>query len=222
MRSKIIVAVCLLFVGSGVFAQQAVIRELTGTVELKQAGSAVWEKAVQGQSIAGNTVISTGFKSYAQLNIGNSILNVRPLTRLSLAELSSAAGIETIRVNLQAGRVRANVNPPAGSRSEFSIQTPPATASVRGTTFEVDVFTLSVIEGSVEYTGTSGVPVLVDTGSSSYVDDRTGRAASSMETLFAALNPEQPVGSVQFSSFKGAATVQRKSNMGVPVVIDYE
>ena len=220
MKSKIIIGLLLLLMVSGVFAQQAVIKEITGTVEIKRAGSAVWEKAVQGRTITADTTISTGFKSSALLAVGNSVLTVRPLTRLTLTEIAAGAGTETINVNLQTGRAQINANPPAGGRGSFTVQTPVATASTRGTVFEVDSYTLRVTEGSIEYKNTSGILVIVDAGGYSYIDERTGRAALPEQTLFAALNPELPIASSVLNSFDAAA--QSKDYFEVFCGIDYQ
>jgi len=218
-----LIAGLLLFAVSGIFAQEAVLKELSGTVELKQTGSAVWETAVQGQAMSVDTVISTGFKSIAVISIGNSFINVRPLTRLSIRELSTRTGVETINISLQAGRVRAEVNPPAGSRAVFNIQTPTTTASVRGTIFELDTVELRVIEGVVAFSGTSGTAVVVDAGGDSYIDERTGRTAPPMETLQTTLKPELPVGSDLTNTFKGADTaVQNKNSFELFTLIDYK
>ena len=56
-------------------------------------------------SLSEDTIISTGFKSSALIRAGSSVITVRPLTRLALAEIISAAGTENINVNLQAGRI---------------------------------------------------------------------------------------------------------------------
>ena len=196
MRNRIIITVAvLMFAAAGLFGQQALIQDMVGTVELKQAGSAVWEKAVRGQAIAGNTVISTGFKSTAHLAIGNSLLIVRPLTRLSLTELTRKQDTEKVEVNLATGRVRAEVKAPTGLRTEFTVQTPTTTASVRGTVFEFDTINLTVIEGTVSLTGASNVAVLVDTGGVSYTDERTGQAAAPEAVYIAELKPELPFAS---------------------------
>ena len=200
----------LLFAVPEAFAQEAVIRELTGTVEIKKPGSAVWENAMQGQTVPVDTIISTGFKSYAVISMGNSSLSVRPLTRFSLTELISSQAAETINVSLQAGRVRADVKPPSGTRSTFSVQTPPVTASVRGTIFEMDIYNLWVIEGSVEFRSASGTLAVVDSGGYNYVDERTGRVDFAKNTLLRSLDPDQPIAFDSFSSFQGAATRQNR------------
>jgi hypothetical protein len=208
------------FLFSFAFAQQATITELTGTVELKRANSAAWEPAAKGQSIPVDTIISTGFKSTALINLGNSIITVRPLTRLSITEIASRAGTETINVNLQAGRVRADVNPPAGARSSFTVQMPSVTASTRGTIFEVGIFELRVMEGSIEYRGTSGAPVVVDAGAFSYVDETTGRAAFPEATLLTTLNPDLPIAADLLYPFEGAS-LQSTPSLEVGAAISY-
>ena len=215
MRNKILLGVMILFAVTGIFAQQrtqtppgqqAIIKDFTGTVELQLPNTTRWVTANKGQAMTVDTIVSTGFKSFAVITIGDSVLNVRPLTRLSIKELSTMAGTENINIGLQAGRVRADVNQPVGTNSNFAFQSPVATASTRGTIFEVDTCTLWVIEGSIEYTGTSGSPVVVDAGGFSYIDENSGKAAPPIETMHATLNPVPPIGSDLFNSFDGAGS----------------
>jgi len=219
--------IVLLLTVSGIFAQEgsqrAIIRELMGTVELKFAGSAAWVPAARGQAIAVDTVVSTGFKSSALIAVGDSQITVRPLTRLSFKEIRERSGteIETINMNLQAGRVRAEVRPPAGTRASFTVQSPTATASVRGTVFELSTNELRVIEGTVGFFGnhsaftstsastSSSTPsptftsaftptsslVLVDAGGEGHIDEKTGRAINPKMKPGFGMRPDMPVGS---------------------------
>jgi len=187
--------IMMLFAISGIFAQQATIQDIAGTVELKRPGSSGWEAAVKGQALTADTAVSTGFGSTALIRAGSTVITVRPLTRLTLSELIAAAGTESVNVNLQAGRVRVDVNPPAGTKTNAYVRGPTAVASVRGTVFEIDTYNLTVIEGTVEFTGSSGPGVLIDAGRSSFADETTGRAAAPAETAIAELWPEVPIGS---------------------------
>lgn len=144
-----------------VFAQNGVIKEVSGTVELKAAGSTSFVLAKIGDTIAQNTTISTGFKSMTLLEVGSTVIAVRPLTRLTLTEIRAAQGAETINVNLQAGRVRVDVNPPAGTRTSMAVTSPSATASVRGTKYRFDTRNIHVSEGVVSFRGRRGYQVLV-------------------------------------------------------------
>jgi hypothetical protein len=147
----------------------ATIREMAGTVELKRQGSNAWAIAKPGDRIDTSTTISTGFKSTAIIAVGSSTIMVQPLTRLSLAELMRQGDTETINVNLRTGRVRVDVNPPAGGRANMSVQSPSATASVRGTSFDMGIDSISVTEGTVSF-GSPSRSVAVSAGESTRVD----------------------------------------------------
>ena len=179
-------------------AQTGVIRECTGEVELKPAGASASVPARPGDTVAIDTVVSTGFKSSAIIELGSSVIVVRPLTRLSLGEIQSVSGAETLNVNLRSGRVRVDVNPSAGTRANFTVQSPIATASVRGTSFEFDTRNLKVHEGTVAFRGKSGMVMLVPAGAESHVSGE-GKAADPIATTAEALTPPPPPG---FSSDK--------------------
>ena len=192
---KIAVVFCVveLFCAALVFGQNGVIKEISGTVELKRSGQTAFVPAKVGDEVGRNTIVSTGLKSSALIAIGSSVITARPLTRLSLEELSSSAGTETLNVSLQTGRVRVDVTPPAGTRTTMSVRGPSATASVRGTSFSFDTKNLSVTEGIVAFRGKKGGTLLIGAGSSSKVkpDDK---AANPMETNAAELIPQSPIG----------------------------
>ena len=176
-----------------VFAQTGTIREMLGNFELRYAGATEFVPAVVGSEVAQDTVVSTGFRSTAIIEIGSSTLIVRPLTRLSLAEIRYAAGEENVGLNLQAGRVRVDVNPPAGTTASFTVRSATATASVRGTSFEFDVRSVTVLEGSVYFRGVSGVPVMVQAGGESVIGVG-GTAGNPAQIVFQNLSPPVPVG----------------------------
>jgi hypothetical protein len=175
------------------FSQNGVIRELSGEVELRHPGSAVFVPASVGGVVAQDTVVSVGFRSSAIIEVGSATLTVRPLTRLSLAAITEAAGTETLSVNLQAGRVRVDVRPPAGVVANFTVQSTVATASVRGTSFEFHTRSIGVAEGLVSFSGQSGVPVMVRAGGESFASPGN-RATDPVQGIFGNLLPPMPVG----------------------------
>jgi hypothetical protein len=154
----------------------AVIRECTGNVEVKTLGSD-WVPARPGMSLEGSSLISTGFKSNAVLDIGNSAVIVRPLTRLSLDELAALGTDEQIGLALLAGRVHADVKPPAHGNVDFEILSPIITASVRGTSFDFSTINLVVYSGVVLFTGGDRTTVIVTPGKVAVIDSQ-GRSAS--------------------------------------------
>jgi len=160
-----------------VFAQTAVIKDITGTVELKPSGVADFVPARVGTEVAQNTIISTGFKSTALVQARSAVIAVRPLTRLTLTEIQASQGTETLNMNLQSGRVRVDLNPPAGSKASLGVSSPTATASVRGTSFDFDTRNLNVHSGTVAFMGQWGYQVSVQEGHTSAVG-ASGTAAA--------------------------------------------
>ena len=232
MKALAILFISLFVAAPCLFAQeniQAVIRELAGTVEVKSANSEVWVAASRGQILPGDSSISTGFKSTALLALGNSLVTLRPLTRISIIELSKNQSNDKIELKLETGRVRNEVQPPTGGQTEYVIRSPNSTSSVRGTIFELDTLSIVVLQGTVEFSGISGAgglsetsrvseagissqlevdttasqvsssPVLIDAVGYSLVDEYTGRIKNPIEVLNEELRPAPPLGSDSIS-----------------------
>jgi hypothetical protein len=193
-------AVLLLMAGAAALYGQngggtrVVIRELFGTVEVKAPGAQEWTAATVGQELERAGMISTGFKSGAVLAMGDSLLSVRPLTRLTVEELESRSGNERVNISLQTGRLRAEVKAPPGGKTEFTVYTPSASASVRGTVFEFDGTELRVEEGKVHLTGGDTSGTYVGVGHRVTTDPETGRTAGVTETIREELTPSLPAG----------------------------
>ena len=203
MKRIVITVLFIVIVTAFAFGQNGVIREITGDVELKHAGQSVFVPASVGAVVAPNTIVSTSFKSSAVIAVGSSVITVRPLTRLTLAEIQRAGNTESVNVNLQAGRVRVEVTPPAGERANFTIQSPSVTASVRGTVFEMNTDNITVHEGRVLYSGSSGIAVIVDGGNSTY-SNASGVPADPAETAAASLTPSMPSTAAQPNNRSGS------------------
>lgn len=191
---KMIFGALVLWGVHGLFAQEAVVKEIRGTVEVKASGDAGWTPAREGRVLASGDSISTGFRSAAVLVIGGSRLEVRPLTRLSLRELVRAENQEKVNINLRAGRIRAEVKPPLGGTSSFTVRGPIATASVRGTAFEFDGLRLRVEEGRVHVRSEGGGGSYVGAGHVARVDTESGRTLGAAETAAEELRPPAPAG----------------------------
>ena len=193
---KVLALGILLACGGAGFAQQAVLRDFAGTVEIKRSSSAVWENARKGQVLENNTMISTGFSSTALIALGNSFLTVRPLTRLTLAEIARMQNEERVEFRLQTGRVRAEVQR-TEIKTDFTVRSSGATASVRGTVFEFDTYNLRVIEGTVAFSGVSGGPVLIDAGRGSHAGGETLRPPPPEASAVEELRPPLPPGAAE-------------------------
>jgi hypothetical protein len=190
----------------GAAGSGALIRDIAGTVEVKLPGAAEWIPAEEGMSITNNTAISTGFKSAATLVLGESLVTLRPLTRLSLEELIRGQSNDRAALSLRTGRIRAEVRPPAEGKTDFTVRMPTVTASVRGTVFELDPVNLNVREGLVRYTLTgTGAALSVGAGRSGAVNRESPSGLESPAgTMAAAFTPELPQG-VRFDFIPGAA-----------------
>jgi hypothetical protein len=152
------------------FAQveRAVISQIRGTVEIQQEGG-LWEEAQLGQTVSAGTRISTGFGSTAAIDIEDSVIRVRALTRLTIQQLFEADNVVTTDMDLEIGRVRGEVRRASDRQFDFQLRGPTATASVRGTSFEFDGQNLTVDEGVVEIENSFGQRIAVQAGRQSSV-----------------------------------------------------
>jgi len=168
-RIPIILCIITIFLlGSAVFvsAQNAEIIDVQGKVEVNQGAG--WTAARAGLSIPLGTVISTGFGSKAVLQVGMSKIEVKALTRMSVAKYLEQEGQATTSLDLRIGRVKATVESAEGVRHDFTIKSPTSTASVRGTEFTYDGYQVNVTSGRVVLViNDSGVPELVFEGETS-------------------------------------------------------
>jgi hypothetical protein len=168
MKRLCVVSLFLLGLTAGLFAQtQAVIREVTGKVEVKAAGALAWSPARPGQLLGKGSFISTGFNSAAVLVLGSSVLSVKPLTRLQLEELIAREGTVSTSLYLKVGKVSAEVKTAEGLKQDFTVKSPVSTAAVRGTDFEFDGLTVTVISGHVYFSNNLGQQRSVAGGESS-------------------------------------------------------
>ena len=190
---KLLFVTIFILMGLYVFAQDAFIDQLSGTVMIKQPKEEAFKTANKGDKIFKDTVIQTSFRSHAIIKIGGTVLTVRPLTTLSLTEIQNLEESETINLNLQTGRIRVDVKPPAGKKASTTLTSPSSVASVRGTNFEFDIHNLYVKEGTVSFAGKNGRTVLVNAGERSRTDS-SGQVSIPWDNKKANLMPPSPAG----------------------------
>lgn len=148
MKRVLITILIILGISAGGFAQDsAAIKEVTGKVEIQQSGR--WVAAVPGMVVPVGSVISTGFNSKARITIGYSDIEIKPLTRMSIAEYSQTNTRATTSLDLKVGKVNAQVKSAEGVTHNFTLRSPSSTASVRGTEFVYDGYSVNVTEGTV-------------------------------------------------------------------------
>lgn len=171
LRRALLLTIALLLVATAAFGQvRATVESLTGKVEIRPQGGS-WQAASEGQRIAPGSTVSTGFGSRATLRLADSLLEVDPLTRMTLEELVETSDTVSTDVFVRVGRTRANVQSAEGVRSDFRMRSPITTASVRGTQFSFDTKTTSVTEGTVTVANFLGRSTSVAQGGSAVVQE---------------------------------------------------
>lgn len=123
--------ICCVLAALPLFALEAVVVSVVGKAEVQTAQG--WQPMKAGEKITKGTLISTGFKSQAVLGIGRSTVTVRPLSRLTVQELTENPDKDISKVYLDAGSIKADIKAAQNKRVGFTVKSPVATASVRGT-----------------------------------------------------------------------------------------
>ena len=159
-----------MLIGSLSAQLKAVVKEISGKVEVKSSSESAWRPAKAGMNIGRGYSIATGFNSTAVLELGQSILRVRPLTRMRLEDLVQKEGTVSTDLFLKVGKVKAEVKTASGVPQKFTLKGPVSTAAVRGTDFEFDGFTVRVINGTVVFLNTLGQGRGVSEGEDSSTD----------------------------------------------------
>lgn len=121
--------VCIL--SSQLFAVDGTITYVKGKVEVKRDGN--WISLKVGDKVSQSEVINTGFQSEAKVKLMESVLYLGPVTRVTLDQLSTDSDRDKVNVYLSSGTVRSKVNRTDNKRVNYTVRTPIAVASVRGT-----------------------------------------------------------------------------------------
>lgn len=156
-KTKLIfLAVLLFFVVANSFAQNAIVKSVTGKVEYSTNGS-TWNDLKENMTLAKGSLISTSFKSTAVIAINDSLVHVKPLSRMSLDELTKTQGEVQTDLYLVSGKVQVEVKPRTKNEViTFNVKSAVATASVRGTGFIFDGTSLLVNHGKVSLQARNG------------------------------------------------------------------
>ena len=132
---RILVAAVMCCVFASLAAMEVKVVEVSGKVEVQRDNK--WVAVAKGDILPAGSVISTGFKSEAVLSFDETVIKVKALTRLTIEQLFEKDGDKASSVYLDTGSISADVKPAENKRVGFSVKTPAATASVRGTSGDV-------------------------------------------------------------------------------------
>lgn len=154
---KIFIVALISILSSAIFALDAKVISVSGKVQV-QKGEA-WVDLKPGDSIKKGEMIQTGFKSEAQLSLvsgnQNSTLTVAPLSRLTIEQLAENPTADKASVYLTTGSVKSEIKKTEDRRASYTVRSPVATASVRGTIISVttgfDTTSLVTEEGTAAF-----------------------------------------------------------------------
>ena len=164
------------------------VKQIQGKVEIKNSQSG-WVKAEKGMKVSPGSLISTGFKSDAVIELDNSEIYIKQLTRMSIENLSRKQNTVNTKLNLQLGRIKADVKSSKGLKHDFTVRTPVSTAAVRGTIFNSGLRKIIVDNGRISYTNRIGQTVTIGGGNSSKIRSRGfDSPQNALETLIADFN----------------------------------
>jgi len=111
----------------------AVVKIVEGTVETRPALGQPWVPVKAGDSLAEGADIRTGFRARCVLEMNKNALQVGPLAVSRIDELRRDGETVRTRILLKQGSTETNVEKKNGVKNDFTIVTPTATLSVRGT-----------------------------------------------------------------------------------------
>jgi hypothetical protein len=156
MKKKALIFILFCILVFPLFAEtEIVITDVSGRVELRRPGGN-WKTAVPGMLLTKGSYISTGFNASARLEMGETVLLVKQLTRMQLEELMEMEGLQTTRFFLRVGKVRAEIKTAEGLKHNFTMKSPISTAAVRGTKFEFNGLEVSTESGVVALINPAG------------------------------------------------------------------
>ena len=173
-RTAIPVALAtLLVIGAGVsglrllspppaLASQCTLTVLSGSAEIQTVEDTVWREGSDGITLAVGTRVRTSAQSSALLTFfEGSTIKLEPETDVEIQQVESTPDQSTRIVLKQwLGRTWSRVVKMAGPGSHYEIQTPSATAVVRGTLFSTSVDE----DGATEVATTDGLVSVVAQG----------------------------------------------------------
>ena len=170
MKYFLLILLIIVFSSPLYAADLITITEVNGKVEIREPGGN-WAKAEKGRTISRGSLISTGFKSSAELDLsGSSTIFIKQLTRMSVDELVVSGNNVNTKLNLKLGRIKADVKTSKGLKHDFTLMTPVSTAAVRGTVFEGSAKgDIDVEKGKIQQKNKIGQKTLVSGGNSSSV-----------------------------------------------------
>ena len=217
---------------------EAAATNVSGDVEYSADNGKTFKPLVPGTIIQEGWVIMTGFDSSARLDFGYGSLTIFQTTSFRVDQFSSAKNLKKTQLNLQIGRIAARVHHTDAIRGDFSVTTPTANASVRGSEMIVDYSTdtgetsVYVTEDAAFVKGTKDKAEVTVPQGSSVVVPKAGKASKpaafvaadlppmpSFDPATSGAGPSAATGAAGTAGAPTGSTGNDDSSGGFPVVI---
>ena len=127
--------IVLMCFASNAFSAPAIVSYVRGKGEVCRGEK--WLQLKIGDKINPSETISTGFQSEVKIKYNDSLMVLGALTRITLDEFSETENKDTVSAYLSTGAVRSKVIHTESKRVSYTVKSPVAVASVRGTDFIV-------------------------------------------------------------------------------------
>lgn len=141
--------------------------------ELRTKAATAFATATDGERMLLGDTVKTNGTGFAQVNYHDgSLTRLDANAQFTLTDLSKAGQAQRVVGKLDGGRAWSRVKKITSSQGRYEIDTPVATASVRGTQFDTDCraasgsCTFTVVDGVVTVTPKGGKPVDLHAGES--------------------------------------------------------
>jgi hypothetical protein len=108
------------------------IVEMSGEVEYREGASGPFKPLTKDVTLRQGMYVSTGFESSVTVNIDGQLLRVPQITQFRFDEFTQGTNLVKTQMFLNVGAIEARVKHTAAIRSDFSVVTPTAIASIRG------------------------------------------------------------------------------------------
>lgn len=132
-----IMAVCAT---ANIFCQEVIVTAVTGKVEVSKNGSE-WTALAVGDKVSRGDTVSTGFRASVAFDYKTSNQSTKielgALTRVSFDELLSQGDADNVQLAIKTGSIKTTADREEGKRISFTVKTPVAVSSVRGTQFSM-------------------------------------------------------------------------------------
>lgn len=153
---KFLILMFILISFNFIFPNSFTLQSVKGVVQVKLKADSNWLDAKDGMTLNSGSLINTGFKSSAVVNVNGSLLEIKQLTQISVASLIESNNVIT-DVELKYGKIKAVVEPAATDvKTNFKVRSANSTASVRGTVFNYGDSYLYVERGTVLFESKNG------------------------------------------------------------------